>query len=158
MRIRHLNCATLCPPFARLVTGRGGLVGRSHMVCHCLLVETSSGLALVDTGLGTLDVGNPARLGGAFLSFTRPALQASETALAQVQALGFAPADLRHIPPTHLDLDHAGGLARLPRNERAHLHDRACRRHATAQRTRTPALPPGALGARPALAEVRARW
>jgi glyoxylase-like metal-dependent hydrolase (beta-lactamase superfamily II) len=40
--------------------------------------------------------------------------------LAQVQALGFDPADVRHIVVTHLDFDHAGGLEDFP-NAAVHL-------------------------------------
>ena len=38
----------------------------------------------------------------------------AETALRQVADLGFRVSDVRHIVPTHLDLDHAGGLADFP--------------------------------------------
>ena len=37
-----------------------------------------------------------------------------ETALHQVQALGFSARDVRHIILTHLDFDHAGGLEDFP--------------------------------------------
>src|SRR5690606_35360522 len=36
------------------------------------------------------------------------------TAIAQIKQLGFDPADVRHIIPTHPDLDHAGGLPDFP--------------------------------------------
>jgi glyoxylase-like metal-dependent hydrolase (beta-lactamase superfamily II) len=115
VRIHHLNCASLCPPFAALTTGEGGLFSRGHMVCHCLLVESRAGLLLVDTGLGTEDVREPERrLGKQFLTMTAPVCDLAETALHQVEALGFSRADLRHILPTHLDLDHAGGLSDFP--------------------------------------------
>ena len=52
MRIHHLNCATMCPPAARLVHGTGGWLTPGRMVCHCLLIESPDGLILVDTGLG----------------------------------------------------------------------------------------------------------
>ena len=35
----------------------------AEIACHCLLIETNSGLILVDTGLGTLDLKDPRRLG-----------------------------------------------------------------------------------------------
>jgi glyoxylase-like metal-dependent hydrolase (beta-lactamase superfamily II) len=85
------------------------------MVCHCLLIEHEDGLVLVDTGLGTADIADPVgRLGGGFVKVTRPRLSQDETALAQIEALGFRRADVRHIVPTHLDLDHAGGLSDFP--------------------------------------------
>ena len=115
MRIHHLNCATMCPPFARLVNGSGSLLARGRMVCHCLLVEGEDGLALVDTGLGTADVDDPrGRLGGGFAKVMGARLAREETALAQIERLGFRRSDVRHILPTHLDLDHAGGLSDFP--------------------------------------------
>ncbi|RKH41105.1 MBL fold metallo-hydrolase [Corallococcus sp. AB049A] len=115
MRIHHLNCGTLCPASARFVTGSGGLFEPARMVCHCLLLETSRGLVLVDTGLGTRDVQDArGRLGQRFVRRSAPRLDPAETALAQVERLGFKREDVRHIVPTHLDLDHAGGLADFP--------------------------------------------
>ncbi len=101
---------------------RPQLVGRS-MVCHCLLVETPKhGLVLVDSGLGTIDLQDPVkRLGKAFTSVTRPERDPSLAAISQVRALGYDPADVRHIVLTHMDLDHAGGLSDFPA-ARVHVH------------------------------------
>lgn len=100
----------MCPPFGKLA----GLVD-GKMVCHCLLVETNDGLVLVDTGLGTGDIDDPkGRLGAGFIRVAGPTLDREETALAQVERLGFARRDVRHLVPTHLDLDHAGGLSDFP--------------------------------------------
>jgi glyoxylase-like metal-dependent hydrolase (beta-lactamase superfamily II) len=105
----------MCPFSARLVNGRGGWLEPARMPCHCLIVETNDGLVLVDTGLGTADIEDPrGRLGGAFVSVTRPVLSREQTALAHVERLGFHRKDVRHIVPTHLDLDHAGGLPDFP--------------------------------------------
>jgi glyoxylase-like metal-dependent hydrolase (beta-lactamase superfamily II) len=115
MRIHHVNCGTMCPMSARLVNGRGSLFAEGRMVCHCLLVETNDGLALIDTGLGTGDLADPiGRLGRGFGVFARPKLDPDETALAHVARLGFSREDVRHVLPTHLDLDHAGGLSDFP--------------------------------------------
>lgn len=115
MLIHHLNCGTLCPSSARFVLGRGGWLERARLVCHCLLVETRAGLALVDTGLGSADVADPERrLGKGFLARNRPPLDPAETAIAQLRALGLEARDVRHVLPTHLDLDHAGGLSDFP--------------------------------------------
>lgn len=112
MRIHHVNCATMCP----LGFDRLGVHPPPHqMICHVLIVETNDGLVLVDTGLGTEDLANPkGRLGGGFIAVARPKLDPAETALARVEALGFSARDVRHIIPTHLDLDHAGGLPDFP--------------------------------------------
>lgn len=115
MRVHHLNCGTLCPRSARLINGTGGLLERGRMVCHCLLVELSDGLALIDTGFGTADLADPAgRLGAPFVALTAPVCRHEETALAQVARLGFHARDVRHILPTHLDVDHAGGITDFP--------------------------------------------
>ena len=112
----------MCPACGRFYQGlaegdAGGLASwtrPARFVAHCLLLETDEGLVLVDTGLGTQDLANPRRLGGLFTGLLRPRLEPEETALAQVRALGFSPADVRHVVVTHLDLDHAGGLSDFP--------------------------------------------
>ncbi len=119
-------------PFAGALLG---FSNREHahepplMVCHCLLVETNEGLVLIDTGIGLEDVRQPARrLGRSFMAGVRPSLDPAQTARRQVEALGFSAEDVRHLIVTHLDLDHAGGLADFPR-ARVHLlateHDAA---------------------------------
>jgi len=45
--IHHLNCGTLCPHGARLITGEGSLLGVARMVCHCILIEGAEGLVLI---------------------------------------------------------------------------------------------------------------
>jgi glyoxylase-like metal-dependent hydrolase (beta-lactamase superfamily II) len=115
MRVHHIDCATLCPVGARLLNGRGGWFEPARMVCHCLVVEGKDGLVLVDTGLGAGDIDDPeGRLGRLFVRVTRPRLLREQTALAQIERLGFKREDVRHIVPTHLDLDHAGGLSDFP--------------------------------------------
>ena len=114
MRIHHLNCGTCCPVGGRAFDGRSDGV-RGTLVCHCLLIETEAGLVLVDTGYGSKDVRAPERrLARFFLALNDPQLRAGETAVARVRALGFDPADVRHIVVTHLDFDHAGGLDDFP--------------------------------------------
>jgi glyoxylase-like metal-dependent hydrolase (beta-lactamase superfamily II) len=83
------------------------------MVCHVLLVETDSGLVLVDSGYGSHDCDDPKRVGPA-RRMVRPVLRHDETVAHQIEGLGFARNDVRHIVITHLDMDHAGGLADFP--------------------------------------------
>jgi glyoxylase-like metal-dependent hydrolase (beta-lactamase superfamily II) len=85
------------------------------LVCHCLLIETDRGLVLIDTGLAPrMSIIRPNACRPFFLGLNIPQLRATETAVAQVRALGFDPADVRHIVVTHLDFDHAGGLEDFP--------------------------------------------
>lgn len=107
----------MCPLGRRLLSGEGGWLAPAHLCCHCLLIEGRDGLILVDTGLGTGDVADPGRLGLGFHLAVRPRLLMAETALHQIRELGFDPRDVRHIVPTHLDLDHAGGLGDFPQAE-----------------------------------------
>lgn len=111
----------MCPFGRRLINGEGGWLAPATMCCHCLLIEGRNSLILVDTGLGTGDVANPARLGAAFNAVVRPRLLMAETALHQIRALGLDPNDVRHLVPTHLDLDHAGGLGDFPQAQ-VHVH------------------------------------
>jgi glyoxylase-like metal-dependent hydrolase (beta-lactamase superfamily II)/AcrR family transcriptional regulator len=114
MRVHHLNCGSMreIDP----VGGPGRPLPPARVVCHCLLAETDScGLVLVETGLGTNDVLRPAdTLGAEWVTIAEPVLDLGETALHQLRTLGHAPTDVRHIVLTHLDRDHAGGLADFP--------------------------------------------
>ena len=115
MKIHHLNCGTMCPVCKRLINGSGGFFERAKIVCHCLLIESEQGLILVDAGVGTADVREPSRrLGAGFVGLMAPQLSIGETALEQIKGLGFQASDVKHIVPTHLDLDHAGGLSDFP--------------------------------------------
>ena len=125
MRIHHLNCGTDCPLGGALFDGRSrGLTGQ--LVCHCLLIETDAhGLVLIDTGYGLRDVDHPhrpphPRITRAMRAMLNIKLREEETAIRQVEALGFSALDVRHIVLTHLDFDHAGGLEDFP-NATVHL-------------------------------------
>lgn len=88
---------------------------RGKLACRCILVVTDSGLVLLDTGLGLLDVANPAeRLSRFFLRLLDPDFREELTAVRQIERLGFTAQDVRHIILTHLDFDHAGGLDDFP--------------------------------------------
>lgn len=120
MKVHHVSCGTMCPLGFELM--------RVHpaphaMICHVLVIETGDGLVLVDTGFGTADIADPSRLGAPFKTFVRPTLDPRETALARVESLGFHARDVRHIVPTHLDLDHAGGLPDFP-EAKVHVYAR----------------------------------
>lgn len=115
MKVHHICATTLCPLSRRLVNGSGPVFERGHMVCHCWIVESRSGLILVDTGVGRDDLRDVnRRLGLWFRAVVGVATSPSNTAISAVERLGFDPKDVRHIVPTHLDLDHAGGLPDFP--------------------------------------------
>ncbi len=114
MKIHHINCGTLCPSCKKLLQGDGGLLESAKMCCHCLLIETNDGLVLVDTGFGVQDTVKSKHLGKAFKLLMQPQLLLEETALFQINQLGFDRRDVRHIVLTHLDLDHAGGISDFP--------------------------------------------
>ncbi len=50
-------------------------------------------------------------------------LHERETAIRQIEAMGYAAGDVRHIVATHLDFDHAGGLEDFP-NATVHVMQR----------------------------------
>lgn len=135
MRVHHLNCISACPLGGRLMDGRSpSSLQRAELCCHCLLLESDHGLALVDTGYGLRDVHDPrGRLSGFFLRLMSPALREELTAVRQVERLGFKASDVRHILLTHLDFDHAGGLDDFPQAEVHMLAKEA--RHAAERRT-----------------------
>jgi glyoxylase-like metal-dependent hydrolase (beta-lactamase superfamily II) len=84
-----------------------------RIVCHVLLCESNDGLVLVDSGLGLADCADHSRIGPArFL--VRARFDESETAARQIEALGHARSDVRHIVVTHFDMDHVGGLSDFP--------------------------------------------
>lgn len=121
MRIHHLDCGSLNCIGGALAGGEGHVFRRHPFVCHVLLIESRDGLVLVDTGIGRGDLADPGRLGVSFNVGFKPALRDEVTAIAQVEALGFKAADVRHLVLTHLDIDHAGGLSDFP-DATVHVH------------------------------------
>lgn len=99
-RVHSLNCGTLhAPP-------------NPQAGCHCLLLEDPSGLALVDTGIGLRDVANPTgRLDQRVIDEAGFQFNEADTAVRQIEQLGFQARDVGHIILTHGDPDHTGGLA-----------------------------------------------
>lgn len=146
MRIHHLNCGTMCPVGGRLFPS----IFPADIVCHCMLIEAPDGLVLVDAGLGAADLKDPSRL-GVMRHLLNNTGDPAESALHQVRAVGFQPADVRHIVLTHMDLDHAGGVADFPH---ATVHvwaeelDAARHRRTPTERSRY----------RPAQWELHANW
>jgi glyoxylase-like metal-dependent hydrolase (beta-lactamase superfamily II) len=121
-KLHHINCGWLhVPPNPRAA-------------CHCLLLEDRNGLALVDTGIGLLDVQRPLeRIGQRLIDAAGFQFRESDTAVRQVESIGFRAGDVTHIVLTHCDPDHAGGLADFP-HARVHVsteeHARVAEGHA----------------------------
>ena len=104
MTIHYLNCFTCNARYPR--HWKSGQL--------CLLIESSDGLILVDTGLGTGDYIREPWILYTFKLTTIVPLDPAEAAICQIQKLGYQPEDLRHIVLTHLHFDHAGGLPDFP--------------------------------------------
>ena len=118
--IHHLNCGTL-RPFGFVLSDTATLFSKAYLVVHCLLIESSDGLILVDSGYGIKDRTNPNLPMRAFMAISGSAHDLREAAANQVLALGYQIEDVRHIIQTHLHLDHAGGLPDFP-HAKVHVH------------------------------------
>ncbi len=86
-----------------------------------MLIETRQGLVLVDTGPGREDYLHKPGIIRAFQVTTKVPLNPEETALRQVERLGYHAEEVRHIVLTHMHFDHCGGLPDFPR-ARVHVH------------------------------------
>lgn len=135
MRIHHLNCGSHCPLGGPIFDGKSrGLF--ADICTHCLLLELNDQLVLVDTGYGLADQPGrrPRRLAHIWPLVLNPQLREADTALRQVEALGFSGRDVRHIVLTHLDFDHAGGIEDFPH---ATIHVMESERHAAEHKRRS---------------------
>jgi len=113
IKVHTLNCFT-CSPYLPAGLDAGTL---------CLLVEKPDGLLLVDTGPGLEDCVHKTWMHRLFEIITRADIQPSETAVRQVEALGFKPEDVHDIVLTHMHFDHCGGLPDFP-DARIHVYQR----------------------------------
>ncbi|MBL7919898.1 MAG: MBL fold metallo-hydrolase [Bacteroidia bacterium] len=101
--IYHLNCVKIVSPINANVCG------------HCLLIEEKNKLILVDTGVGLLDTQKPLeRIGKKLIDMVGYRFDESQTAIRQIENLGFDPKKVTDCIISHLDNDHVGGLADFP--------------------------------------------
>jgi glyoxylase-like metal-dependent hydrolase (beta-lactamase superfamily II) len=114
MIIHHLNCGTMYPAMNHHFHDMGSFQNWPPLVTHCLLVESQDGLLLVDTGFGSQDHANPTPFVRLFMKLSNFRLDPNETAIQQIQRLGYHPEDVCHIAVTHMHLDHVGGLPDFP--------------------------------------------
>lgn len=115
----HLDGGAMRPSLGKYANDAGMLV--DHVVAF---TTPSGGVALIDTGIGTAARVDPKRHLGPGIALTaRPPRDRESSVLAQLEALGFAAADVTDIFMTHLDMDHASGLADFP-GATVHVHHR----------------------------------
>lgn len=134
--LADLDAGPLVPPFAARVLLARTPEGQAELGCRVLVLDAgSAGVVLIDTGFGRADCADPGgRLGRPFVALTGPRLEPTTPVIAQLDALGIAASDVRHVLMTHLDLDHSGGLPDFP-HATVHVHQReldAATRRATA--------------------------
>ncbi len=103
MKVHHLNGGVLhAPPHPRAS-------------CHCLLLDDGGRLALVDTGIGLLDVADPVgRIGQPLIDIAGFQFDEQETVIRNIERLGFRAEEVADVVLTHVDPDHTGGLADFP--------------------------------------------
>jgi glyoxylase-like metal-dependent hydrolase (beta-lactamase superfamily II) len=106
----------MCPYGGAPFGGEGAPWNTATMCAHVLLIETDQGLVLVDSGFGLNQMRRP-KVMGPIRFLIRPECDEAQTAIRQIEALGFSASDVRYFVPTHLDVDHAGGLPDFPNAE-----------------------------------------
>jgi glyoxylase-like metal-dependent hydrolase (beta-lactamase superfamily II) len=88
---------------------------RRAIPTNVLAFEIGNRRVLIDAGMGTADIEQPRRrLGAGWVTASRPVLDTSVCAVRQIENLDWGSNDVTDIVMTHLDLDHAGGLADFP--------------------------------------------
>lgn len=96
---------------------------RWHIGGTCLLVETDQGPVLVDTGIGLHDYSNPSPTVRFFQLDFGIHKDPENSAVRQIERLGYSPKDVQHIVLTHMHFDHAGGVPDFP-HAHVHVHQR----------------------------------
>lgn len=101
--LHHLNCVKIVSPVNDNVSG------------HCILIEEPQAMALIDTGIGLLDIQNPEeRIGQQLIDMVGYHFDTEMTAIRQIEKMGLDPKKITDCVISHLDNDHIGGLADFP--------------------------------------------
>ncbi|MGN6438807.1 MAG: MBL fold metallo-hydrolase [Agriterribacter sp.] len=101
--IHHLNCVKIVSPVNDNVSG------------HCLLIREQENMVLIDTGIGLVDTQNPTeRIGQPLIEMVGYRFNEGQTAIKQIEQLGFDPGKVTDCVISYLDNDHIGGLADFP--------------------------------------------
>ncbi len=111
MRLYFLNCGMLDTEMRVLIpeVQKGN---RARIPIPAVLLQVDGQSILFDTGMPDLCVNNPRALADeddGDPPEMMPLMTEQETAVAQLAALGIAPADLRCVVNSHLHFDHCGG-------------------------------------------------
>ncbi|MBT3322040.1 MAG: MBL fold metallo-hydrolase [Anaerolineae bacterium] len=85
------------------------------------LIESKQGLLLVDTGLSTAEYDTPSLFTQSFRIATEMPFNPQESALIQVQKMGYKAEDIKHIILTHAHFDHISGITDFPQAQ-IHLY------------------------------------
>ncbi|WP_306350186.1 MBL fold metallo-hydrolase [Flavobacterium sp. '19STA2R22 D10 B1'] len=102
--LHHLNCVKIVSPI------------NDNVIGHCILIEDKNGLALIDTGIGLLDIEQPnERIGKELIDIVGYHFDEGSTAIRQIEKLGLNPNNVTDCIISHLDNDHIGGLADFPK-------------------------------------------
>lgn len=112
-KVHELNCGSFCPAHSHLY------FPTEKMTCRCLLLETSAGLVLCDTGLPSFS--NLSSLAQKKLQLMQSQYTEKDLCTHQILELGYKTSDIRHIFLTHTDIDHAGAIVHFPQAQ-VHLH------------------------------------
>lgn len=112
-KVHELHCGSFCPIHSHLY------FPTENMTCRCLLLETSVGLVLCDTGLP--DLKNISSLAQKKLQIMQSKYTEQDLCSHKIKELGFKSTDIKHIFLTHVDVDHAGAIIHFPEAE-VHVH------------------------------------
>lgn len=113
-RLWALEGGTLQDDRGKLVVGESGQV---TLPCPSFLIEHERGLVLMDTGLVPATADDPMAVYGEMGKELSVSLTHAQRIDRQIEALGFALTDVKHVIMSHLHWDHTGGMYLFPHAE-----------------------------------------